>query len=106
MNNKLARYFSQVSLAALLGVSTCLGQQITGSVTGTVTDPAGASISGATAKLTNTETGLIQNGTSDSAGNFRFLLLPPGNYSLQISAAGFKTFVREGLIVERRKPIL
>ena len=95
-----ARYFFQVALIALLSLSACFGQQITGSITGTVTDPAGAAISGATAKLTNTETGLLQNATSDGAGNFRFLLLPPGNYSLQISVAGFKTFLREGLVVE------
>src|SRR5579872_6206390 len=100
MNKKLARYFFQLALIALLSVSACFGQQITGSITGTVTDPAGASISGATGKLTNTETGLLQNATTDAAGNFRFLLLPPGNYSLQISAPGFKTFLREDLIVE------
>ncbi len=100
MKKSFARYFPQVVLTALLSISACLSQQITGSITGTVTDPGGAVISGATAKLTNTETGLVVNASSDGAGNFRFLLLPPGKYSLQISAAGFKTFLREDLIVE------
>src|SRR5262249_10574247 len=33
-------------------------------------------------------------------GNFRFLLLPPGVYSLQVTQSGFKTFLRDGIIVE------
>ena len=85
---------------ALLGISVCHAQQITGSITGAVSDPAGAAIEGASAKLTNTGTGLVENATTDEAGNFRFLLLPPGMYSLQVTSAGFKSFVRDGLIVE------
>src|SRR6516164_7201652 len=97
----LARLFLQFVLtAAMICISVCFGQQITGSITGTVTDPAGAAVSGAAAKLTNTGTGLVQNATSDDTGNFRFLLLPIGTYSLQISMSGFKSFVRDGLIVE------
>ncbi len=90
----------QAALAIVLGASLCLAQQITGSVTGAVTDPAGASVAGATAKLTNTATGAVQNASSDQAGNFRFVLLPPGNYSLQVTADGFKSFRRDGIIVE------
>src|SRR4051794_38021570 len=75
-------------------------QQITGSVTGTVTDPAGAAVDGATVKLTNAGRGAMQTATTDHEGNFRFLLLPPGTYSLNVSSTGFKTVVREGLVVE------
>jgi outer membrane receptor protein involved in Fe transport len=88
----------------LVGIilSACLliGQQITGSVTGTVTDPAGAAISGASVQLTNRGTAAVQTLTSDNEGNFRFLLLPPGTYSLHVSMSGFKSVEREGLIVE------
>lgn len=87
-------------LAALLSVCELFGQQITGSVTGSVTDPAGATVSGAQVKLTNTGTGAAATTTSDASGNFQFLLLPPGNYSLQVTSAGFKSFVREGIVVE------
>ena len=101
MKMKLStRLVWQAALAIVLGASLCLGQQITGSVTGAVTDPAGASVAGATAKLTNTATGAVQNASSDQAGNFRFLLLPSGNYSLQVTADGFKSFRRDGIIVE------
>src|SRR5215467_2728210 len=98
--NSSARFLAQAAILALLGISACLGQQITGSITGAVTDPAGAAVTGASAKLTNTGTGLVSNATTDEAGNFRFLLLPPGTYSLQVTSAGFKSFVREGIIVE------
>ncbi|MDQ6663749.1 MAG: carboxypeptidase-like regulatory domain-containing protein, partial [Acidobacteriota bacterium] len=63
----------------LLIAGLSFGQQITGSVTGTVVDPAGAAIAGAPVKLTNTGTGAVESGNSDDSGNFRFLLLPPGN---------------------------
>ena len=86
--------------AALLSIGELFGQQITGSVTGSVTDPVGATVSGAQVKLTNTGTGAATTTTSDASGNFQFLLLPPGNYSLQVTSAGFKSFVREGIVVE------
>src|SRR5579859_1547470 len=95
-----ARFLSQFALAILLSVSACLAQQITGSVTGTVTDPTGATVSGAAVKLTNTGTGAVQDATSDASGDFRFLLLPPGNYALQVTISGFKSFRRDGIVVE------
>src|SRR5579864_2959041 len=92
--------FARVFLAALFSVCLALAQQITGSVTGTVTDPAGAAVSGASVKLTNTGTDATQSVTTDADGNFRFLLLPPGNYSVQVSSPGFKSYVRAGIVVE------
>jgi hypothetical protein len=94
------RCILQVAVAIFLSVSAGIAQQITGSVTGTVTDPTGATVSGAAAKLTNTGTGAVQDATTDGAGDFRFLLLPPGNYTLQVTSSGFKTFRRDGIIVE------
>ncbi|HEY3837381.1 MAG TPA: carboxypeptidase-like regulatory domain-containing protein, partial [Bryobacteraceae bacterium] len=72
--------------AALVSVCLSYSQQITGSVTGTVTDPAAAAVSDAQVKLTNTGTGATQTVAADSEGNFRFLLLPPGNYSVQVTS--------------------
>jgi outer membrane receptor protein involved in Fe transport len=92
----IARLF----LAALVSACLSLAQQITGSVTGTVTDPAGAAVSGAMVKLVNTGTDATQSASTDAEGNFRFLLLPLGNYSVQVSAPGFKSFVRAGIVVE------
>ena len=80
--------------------SVAFGQQITGSITGSVVDSSGAGIIGATVTLANTGTGNTAMTTSDSSANFQFLLLQPGIYTLDVSSAGFKRFRREGLVVE------
>src|ERR1700761_5279114 len=81
-------------------VSPLLAQQITGSVTGSVTDPSGAIMVGIGVTLTNTATSEVQTAQTDTAGDFRFLSLPPSTYVIEVSSRGFKTFRREGIIVE------
>jgi len=94
------RTFLVAAAHFLIAISASLAQQITGSVTGTVTDPTGATVIKAEIQLTNTGTGAIESATTDASGNFRFLLLPPGVYALRASSAGFKVFQRDGIIVE------
>src|SRR6202030_755978 len=80
--------------------STVYAQQITGSITGSVVDSSGAAVVGASVKLTNTGTAFVQTTTTDTSGNFQFLLLQPGTYLIEGSSTGFKTFRRDGIIVE------
>ena len=63
----------------------------TGALTGTVTDPSGGVIAGATVTATNVGTGQARTATTESNGSYKFSLLPPGNYRVQFSAQGFKT---------------
>jgi hypothetical protein len=63
----------------------------TGALTGTVSDPSGAVISGATVTATNIGTGQERTTTTDATGSFKFSLLPGGNYSVKFAASGFKT---------------
>ena len=63
----------------------------TGALTGTVTDPSGAVIAGATVTLTRLSTGQARTTTTESNGSYTFGLLPPGNYKVAFSASGFKT---------------
>jgi hypothetical protein len=63
----------------------------TGALTGTVTDPSGAVISGATVTATNVGTGQERSVTTSANGAYKFGLLSPGNYSVKFSASGFKT---------------
>src|SRR5215470_9087742 len=94
MNRKLRNIIVLLALSvALVWCVPVLGQVLKGSISGTVTDPQGAVISGAQVKATNTETGAVTTTTSDSAGLFRINLLPAGNYKIEISAQGFKTGV-------------
>ena len=73
-----------------LCVSVSVAQQITGSITGTVTDPPERPSRESPVKLTNSGTGVVQSATTTQSGDFRFLLLPSGIYSLD-ATRGFKT---------------
>lgn len=63
----------------------------TGSLTGTVTDPQGASVSNAKVSITNKDTGVSLNLTTSDTGYFTSGALAPGNYRVRVEAAGFKT---------------
>jgi len=63
----------------------------TGALTGTVTDPSGAVISGASITLTSTATGQTRTTTTDANGSYKFSFLQPGTYAVTFSASGFKT---------------
>jgi len=62
----------------------------TGVVIGTVTDPSGASISGATVTLTDTATNATRTGTTNDAGRYNFPNVPPGKYNMAITKTGFR----------------
>jgi hypothetical protein len=79
-------------IALFVCVSPALAQSAsTGALTGAVTDPSGAVISGATVTATSLGTGQSRDTTTDSSGSYKFSSLPPGNYSVKFSSAGFKT---------------
>ena len=83
------------SLFLVLVLAFCstlsISQSLTsGDIAGTVEDPTGAAVPGATVTLTNNETGAKQNETSSSTGAYRFALLNPGNYTVGVTAAGFQ----------------
>src|SRR5580692_3791839 len=77
------------ALALAIGAFSTASAQFNGSITGTVQDPAGANVPGATVTLTNVGTGEGRTGTSDAQGFYQFVSLAPGNYSVKTSAKGF-----------------
>jgi len=78
---------------------TAFGQTTTGSLTGNVSDPSGAIVSGATVSVLNTATGAERSVESSSAGTFDFQALQPGTYTISVEARGFrKAVVREVVI--------
>ena len=94
-------------LASLLAVTLLLvpalvlaqSQATTGVIEGTVSDPSGAPVPGATVVVKNTATNLERTLATDADGRFRALLLPVGPYRVTTSLAGFATLVREGLVL-------
>lgn len=90
--SKLACVLLVCLLALCVSTSPTFAQSAsTGALAGTVTDPSGAVIAGATVTATSLATGQTRTATTDANGLYKFSLLPPGNYSVNFSAKGFKT---------------
>src|SRR5579864_4475572 len=80
------------SLLTILTLSTLLlAQTATTSLRGTVTDPKGAVVSGASVTLSDPATGFSRTTKSDSQGSYQFVEVPPATYLLTVAAPGFST---------------
>jgi len=100
MNRKLRALMSLIAVTlALVFCIPSFGQVIRGSISGTVTDPSGAVVSGAQVKAKNVETGIVFTTTSDGSGLFRLNLLQVGTYTVEITAQGFKTASQSNVVV-------
>lgn len=84
---------------ALLVSACAIAQTVTGSLVGTVVDPAGSVIPGAQIQLTNQGTSAVMSATSDSSGLFRFPNLNPAVYSISAQAKGFKTRLEKDITI-------
>jgi hypothetical protein len=74
-------------------------QQYSGTITGTVTDPSGAAIAGATVTATNTGTNATYSTTTSDQGVYSFAQLPVGMYDITVKQGSFKEFVAKGVEV-------
>lgn len=77
-------------LCLLLSPAAFAQTAATGQMVGTVRDPSGAVIPGAEVTVSNTS-GLVRSAATDSSGAFTIPLLPPGRFSVAVTASGFKT---------------
>jgi hypothetical protein len=77
-------------LALGLVAGTAFGQQINGTIVGSVTDSSGAAIVGADVVARNTNTGVAYRTTTGSAGFYTIPNLPAGTYSVVVESKGFK----------------
>jgi len=90
-------------LLSLLGIAAALAQGNRGSITGTVTDPAGAVVVNVAVEGKNIDSGGLYKTVSTTTGNYTLSELPPGNYEVTFTASGFKTFKRGPLDVGARQ---
>ena len=72
-------------------------QQVTGTISGRVTDSSGAVIPGTTVQVQNVETGLARSVQTDAGGRYEARNLPVGSYTITVQQAGFRTEVRSGV---------
>jgi hypothetical protein len=77
-----------------------LAQSDRGTITGTISDPAGAVIAAAAIEARNVATAAVYQAASSATGNYTIPQLPAGAYELSVTVPGFKKYVRAGLQVE------
>jgi Carboxypeptidase regulatory-like domain/TonB dependent receptor len=83
----------------LFFVSQAVAQTTFGSITGSVTDPSGAVVPGVTVSVTNEGTGLERKVTTSASGVFNVPNLDVGTYRVMVTAPGFATYERGGLVL-------
>src|ERR1700730_18571820 len=74
-------------------------QTTNGSIEGSVTDPSGGAVAGASVTARNMDTGLTQATATTQAGIYSLPNLPPGRYSVTVEAPNLKKFAQEGVTV-------
>ncbi len=93
-------------IAAVLSFTGVLhGQTVQGVVTGSVVDSTGAVIVNSELTLTNDGTRVTQSDKSHADGAFRFPLVPPGTYTLRVTAGGFTTREIKNIVVDASKTV-
>ena len=88
-----------IAVCVVSSAIALFGQAATGTISGTITDPAGASIANASVEVRNSDTNAPYPTVTTDTGAYSVVRLPPGPYSVTVSATGFKTLMRTGLTV-------
>lgn len=92
--------FPRVVLCVFVFLSSAMvamGQADQGTITGSVEDPSGAVIPGAQVTVTETDTGLVFQRTTNASGGFSFSPLKIGTYKLSATAPGFQTTLQDNV---------
>jgi len=84
---------------SILSIGWLHAQGERGTLNGTITDASGAVVAGATVKATNAGTNIEVPTQTTESGVFRLPYLSPGTYKLTVSAPGFKSAVRDNVIL-------
>jgi len=94
MKRKQLRNWALVLLIVLSTGAVCLAQSDTARLQGTVTDPQGNAVGGATVNVTSVDTGRLSTATTNELGYYTVSALPPGNYRVDVAQKGFKKVSR------------
>ncbi len=87
-------------LVFLFAASSALAQAVSGTIVGTVTDSSGAYVANAQVTILLTGQGTAHTAVTNSSGNYTEPDLPPGVYTVTITAPGFKKEIRENIPLE------
>lgn len=87
------------TLVVMLLATSMAWTQATTSLRGTVTDPDGKAVTGANVVLANAESRTERTVTTGNQGEYQFLLVPPGSYTLTVKAVGFRGYEQRDLVL-------
>jgi hypothetical protein len=88
-----------LAFVAICVAGVAIAQTERGSITGVVTDPQGAAISGASVAVIQTATNTTSHVTTSAAGEYTATNLLPGSYRVEVSSPGFKRSVHDSVVV-------
>jgi hypothetical protein len=97
---------AMLAAIALFATVPLVSQTNTGRVLGSVADPTGATVSGATVVITDVQRGLTRTLTTDEAGAYVAPNLASGTYKVRVEAKGFKTVERVNIVLEVAKDVV
>src|SRR6478672_2009377 len=92
------------TFVALALTAGCLRAQSTTSLRGEVTDTGGAVVPGAVVSILNSQTSFTRQTVSDGTGQYQFLQIPPGDYSVKVEQKGFRIATRNNVVLQVNTP--
>jgi hypothetical protein len=91
--------FCVTLLALLSGANAACAQDVTATITGTITDPSGAPIVGATVMAHDSDRGTNWSSVTNQDGIYNIIRIPVGTYDLKVEAKGFETAVHSPFVL-------
>src|ERR1700733_1749277 len=100
MSTSLGRFLSVfiIFFSFIASVPTLSAQSNSGVVSGTITDPVGAVIQGATVSILNPISGYTRSATTDATGRFQFTNIPLNSYHMTATAPGFGSVAHDAYV--------
>jgi hypothetical protein len=95
--DRVKQFVILLAVVFVLATSFAFSQTSSTSVRGTVSDPSGSAVQGATAVLANAESKTVRTATTGAEGEYQFLFVPPGTYTLTVTAPGFSRYQQNDL---------
>ena len=89
-----------IGAAALAVCGVAFAQSARGTILGLAQDPSGAVMANVSIRVTNEQTNQSVDVKTDTMGNYTVPLLRPGQYSVTAETAGFRRFVRSGIVLQ------
>lgn len=89
-----------IAVALFVFALTVFAQSDRGTITGVISDPAGAVVANAPIEAKNTQTGVVLQSATTATGNYTIGQVPAGTYEISATVPGFKKYTRSGLTVQ------